>query len=82
MPLETAGMKPLYCYESVGSIVVGTNLISTLYCSIMMCTNMVIFCNKLCMQYWNMEMFAILILQALILQGGNNTEILPNPSVG
>ena len=26
-------------------------------------------------------MFAILILQALILQGGDNIEILPNPSV-
>ena len=27
-----------------------------------------------------MEMLAILILQALILRGGDNIEILPNPS--
>ena len=27
-----------------------------------------------------MKMFVILILQALILQGGDNIEILPNPT--
>ena len=41
----------------------------------------VIFCDIVHMQYyWNMKMFAILILQALILQGGDNIEILPNPT--
>ena len=33
------------------------------------------------MQYYgSVKMFAILILQALILQGGDNTVILPNPN--
>ena len=33
------------------------------------------------MQYYlNVKLFTILILHALILQGGDNIEILPNPS--
>ena len=71
--------------------VVGTNLISTLYCSIMICITWQIFCNILhyvaifcdilhMRYYWNVKILAILILQAQILQDGDKIEILPNPS--
>ena len=66
----------------VSIVVIGTNLISTLYRNIVMCTTWqysVIYLQVLF--YWNVKVFAILILQALILQGDNNIEILPNPSL-
>ena len=92
VPLETA-----IAFLSIGMnlwvsiVVVGTNLFSTLYWSIMMCLTWQIFCNILhyvaifcdilhMRYYWNAKMLAILILQTLILQDGDNIEILPNPS--
>ena len=43
---------------------------------------MAIFCDILHMwYYWKVKMFVILILQPLILQGGDNIEILPNPTL-
>ena len=61
-------------------IVVGTNLISTLYCSITMCIAM---CGDI-LQY---IAHAILLnvsntdIAGLILPGGNNIEMLPNHSL-
>ena len=83
VPLETAAVVwNLFISMNlwISVLVVGTNLTITLYWSRDV-HYVAIFCDLLHMQYYgSVKMFAILILQALILQGGDNTVILPNPN--